>query len=59
MDSEGSAQGMLAGQEEVDQLAREALRDGFGMFRDVWRYIVTGAVLVVPVWIVIRAVKAR
>lgn len=51
-----NVQGIVRG--TID-LLREALRDGFGMFRDVWRYIVTGAVLVVPVWIVIRAVKAR
>jgi len=40
-------------------LFREALRDGLGVFRDIWAYIVTGAVLVVPAWVVIRAIKAR
>lgn len=49
-------QGIVRGAVE---LFREALRDGFGMFRDIWRYVVTGAVLVVPIWVVLRAIKAR
>ncbi|MCR6670392.1 DUF6460 domain-containing protein [Devosia ginsengisoli] len=51
-----SPQGIIRGAVE---LFREVLRDGFGVFRDIWAYIVTGAVLVVPVWVVIRAIKAR
>lgn len=27
---------------------------GFGAFRDIGRYILTGAVVVVPIWIVLR-----
>ena len=38
-------------------LFREALRDGFGVFRDIGGYILTGAALVVPVWLLIRVSK--
>lgn len=51
-----SPQGIIRGAVE---LFRQALRDGFGVFRDIWAYIITGAVLVVPIWVVIRAIKAR
>jgi uncharacterized oligopeptide transporter (OPT) family protein len=34
-------------------------RDGFGLFRDIGAYILTGAAIVVPVWLIIRVVKAR
>jgi len=51
-----SPQGIIRG---AVTLFREALRDGLGVFRDIWAYIVTGAVLVVPAWVVIRAIKAR
>jgi uncharacterized oligopeptide transporter (OPT) family protein len=40
-------------------LFREAMRDGFGVFRNVGAYIVTGAVLVVPIWLLIRLAKSR
>ena len=38
---------------------RNAMRDGFGVFRDIGAYILTGAVLVVPIWFLIRLAKAR
>ncbi|QDZ13088.1 DUF6460 domain-containing protein [Devosia ginsengisoli] len=38
-------------------LFREALRDGFGVFRDIGGYILTGAALVVPIWLLIRVSK--
>lgn len=41
------------------RLFRDAMRDGFGMFRTVGAYIVTGAVLVVPIWLLIRLARAR
>lgn len=41
------------------RLFRDAMRDGFGVFRNLGAYIVTGAVLVVPVWFLIRLAKAR
>lgn len=41
------------------QLFRDAMRDGLGVFRDIGAYILTGAVLVVPIWLLIRLAKAR
>ena len=40
-------------------LFREALRDGFGIFRNLGFYILTGAALVVPIWLLIRLTKGR
>jgi hypothetical protein len=40
-------------------LVHAALRDGVGVFRDIGAYILTGAVLVVPIWFLIRLSKAR
>ena len=40
-------------------LFHDAFRDGFGMFRKLGTYIVTGAVLVIPVWLLIRLSKSR
>jgi hypothetical protein len=40
-------------------LFRDALRDGFGAFRTLGAYILTGAALVVPIWLIIRLTKAR
>jgi hypothetical protein len=41
------------------ELLREALRDGVGLFRNLGAYILTGAALVVPIWLLIRLGKAR
>ena len=41
------------------ELFRSAMRDGMGLFRDLGFYIVTGAVLVVPIWLLIRLSKSR
>lgn len=38
---------------------RDALRDGSGLFRNIGGYILTGAALVVPIWLLIRLGKAR
>lgn len=51
-----NVQGLVRG---AVTLLRETLRDGFGLFRNVGAYIVTGAALVVPVWLVIRLSKRR
>lgn len=51
-----NVQGVLRG--AID-LFRDALRDGFGVFRNIWGYILTGAALVVPIWLLIRLSKAR
>ena len=40
-------------------LVRETLRDGFGIFRNLGFYILTGAALVVPIWLLIRLTKGR
>lgn len=49
-----NVQGLMRG--AVDMF-RAALRDGFGIFRDIWSYVLTGAMLVVPIWLVIRLGK--
>lgn len=41
------------------ELFSDAMRDGFGIFHDIGAYILTGAVLVVPMWLLIRLSKAR
>ena len=41
------------------RLFRETLRDGFGIFRNVGGYILTGAALVVPIWLLMRLAKGR
>lgn len=40
-------------------LFHAAIRDGFGVFQDIGANILTGAVLVVPIWFLIRLSKAR
>lgn len=52
VDVQGVVQGAV-------QLFRDALRDGFGVFRDLGGYILTGAALVVPIWLVIRLTRGR
>ncbi|KQX35257.1 hypothetical protein ASD04_14520 [Devosia sp. Root436] len=51
-----NVQGVIRG---AISLLRETLRDGFGLFRNIGFYILTGAALVVPVWLLIRLSKAR
>ena len=51
-----NVQGVIRGAVE---LVRETLRDGAGLFRSLGAYIVTGAALVVPIWLLIRLSKAR
>jgi hypothetical protein len=51
-----NVQGVVRG--AID-LVREALRDGAGLFRDIGGYILTGAAIVVPVWLVLRLAKGR
>jgi hypothetical protein len=40
-------------------MVREALRDGAGMFRHMGGYILTGAAVVVPIWLLLRVTRAR
>lgn len=51
-----NVQGVIRGAIEV---LRETLRDGAGLFRNLGGYVITGAALVVPIWLVIRLSKAR
>ncbi len=51
-----NVQGLIRG--AIDVL-RDTLRDGAGLFRNLGGYIITGAALVVPVWLVIRLSKGR
>lgn len=43
----------------LDQFARSIYDLGFGAFRWVVDYIALGAMLVIPVWLVLRFVRAR
>lgn len=38
---------------------REALRDGSGLFRQLLNYVLTGAAIVVPVWLILRLLRGR
>jgi hypothetical protein len=49
-------QGVIRG--TID-LVRETLRDGAGLIRNLGAYIVTGAALVVPIWLLLRLSKRR
>ncbi|MBJ3784618.1 DUF6460 domain-containing protein [Devosia sediminis] len=40
-------------------LVRETIRDGAGLFRQVSVYILTGAAVVVPIWLVLRLLRPR
>ena len=51
-----NVQGVIRGAIEV---LRETLRDGAGLFRNLGGYVVTGAALVVPIWLLIRLSKGR
>ena len=39
------------------ELFRETLRDGAGVFRSLGGYVLTGAALVVPIWLLIRLTR--
>lgn len=43
----------------VTDAIRDVLRDGGGVFRQIGGYVMTGAAIVVPVWIVLRLMRAR
>jgi hypothetical protein len=51
-----NVQGVIRGAIDI---VRETLRDGAGLFRNLGGYVVTGAALVVPIWLLIRLGKAR
>ena len=42
----------------IERLIRSIWDMGFEAFRWLWRYLLLGAVIVVPIWIVLRLVNA-
>ena len=42
----------------VERLIRSIWNMGFDAFRWLWRYFLLGAVIVIPIWIVMRIVNA-
>lgn len=41
------------------EMAREAIRDGAGLFRQLGSYALAGAAIVVPIWLLLRLTRAR
>lgn len=41
------------------EMVRDAIKDGAGVFRQLGTYIVAGAAIVVPVWLLLRLTRAR
>lgn len=44
--------------ESVERLIRTVWDMGFDAVRGLWRYFLLGAVLVIPIWIIMRLVNA-
>ena len=42
----------------LERLVRSIWNMGFDAFRWLWRYLLLGAVIVVPVWIIMRLIDA-
>jgi hypothetical protein len=42
----------------IERLIRSIWNMGFDAFRWLWRYFLLGAVIVIPIWFVMRAVNA-
>ncbi|HTM79317.1 MAG TPA: DUF6460 domain-containing protein [Devosia sp.] len=51
-----NAQGILNG---AIELVRDALADSTGVLRSLWSYLLTGAALVVPIWLLLRLTARR
>lgn len=43
----------------VIDLVHETLRDSTGVLRSMWGYLLTGAALVIPVWLLLRLTSGR
>lgn len=43
----------------IEALIRSILNLGFDAFDWLWRYLLLGAVIVVPIWLIMRLVQAR
>jgi len=44
--------------ESIERLIRHIWNMGFEAVRWVWRYFLLGAVIVIPIWIIVRLVNA-
>ena len=44
--------------DSITRLFRTLWNMGFDIVRYVWRYFLLGAVIVIPIWIIVRAVNA-
>jgi hypothetical protein len=42
----------------IERLARTIWNMGFDVVRYVWRYFLLGAVIVIPIWLIMRVVNA-
>ena len=42
----------------VERLVRSLWNMGFDAFRWLWRYLLLGAVIVVPIWLILRLINA-
>lgn len=45
--------------DSVVALFRGILNLGFDVFYDVWHFFVLGAVIVIPIWLIMRLVQSR
>ncbi len=43
----------------IEALIRSVLNLGFDAFEGLWRYLLLGAVIVVPIWLIVRLVQSR
>jgi hypothetical protein len=44
--------------QSIERLVRSIWNMGFDAFRWLWRYFLLGAVIVIPIWIIMRVVNA-
>lgn|SRR5690554_6799098 len=42
----------------VERFLSGIFENGFGVLRDAWGYVLTGAMVVIPIWIVMRLMSA-
>jgi len=43
----------------IERLIRQMWNMGFDTIRWLWRYFLLGAVIVIPVWVIMRLINAR
>jgi len=41
------------------EMVRDALKDGAGVFRQLGAYVLAGAAIVVPIWLLLRLTRTR